>query len=150
MRPRMPVEVRDDAWPGPVPMIVSGLGGLWPIAGAAIGVGASALGVVGLRIARAQAARLAERDATIEELRHRLDAMTALQTRTTNRLQRLETEQTRLAERVALAQSGGGRALDEAIDSARRGASVGTLIDAFGLSRGEASLIARLHGRQGE
>lgn len=128
-------------------MTVLGLADLGPLAGAAIGVGAAVLGAIALRVVRAQTLRLVEREAVIEDLRRRLDAMTALQTRTSNRLQRLEAEQTRLAERLTLAESSGGRRFDDAIDSARRGASVGTLIDTFGLSRGEASLIARLHGR---
>jgi len=131
-------------------MRMAGLVDLWPLAGALIGIGAAALAVVGLRIVRAQAACLAERGAAVDELRRRLDAMTVLQTRTMTRLQRLEAEQTRLAERLALAESGGGRAVDDAIESARRGASVGTLVETFGLSRGEASLIARLHGRPGD
>ncbi|MDE2295722.1 MAG: DUF2802 domain-containing protein [Gammaproteobacteria bacterium] len=129
---------------------MDGIGDPWALAGAAIGVIAAALGVVGLWIVRAQAARLAERETAIEDLRRRVDALTALQTRTANRLQRFETEQGQLAERVGHVESGGGRTLDDAIDSARRGASVGTLIDTFGLSRGEASLIARLHGRTGD
>lgn len=56
--------------------------------------------------------------------------------------------QTRLvAERVAVAEtqsaSGG---FDQAIAAARRGSDAGKLAVRFGLSRGEAELVARLHG----
>ncbi len=132
-------------------MRMFGLADLWPLAGIAVGIAvgiaAAGLALLALRTVRVQAARLAEGGAVVDELRRRIDAMTVLQTRTVTRLQRLEAEQSRIAERVALAESGGGRVLDDAIDSARRGASIGALVETFGLSRGEASLIARLHGR---
>jgi hypothetical protein len=56
--------------------------------------------------------------------------------------------QTRLAaERLAVSESrNADRSFDQAIDSARRGADAGTLAVRFGLSRGEAELVARLHG----
>jgi hypothetical protein len=38
------------------------------------------------------------------------------------------------------------KALDEAVLSARRGADTRQLTQRFGLSRGEAELVARLHG----
>lgn len=128
-------------------MTMPGVGAYGAFAGAAVGTLALVLNAVLSRIVRAQTRRLAERDATIEEMRRRLDAMTAVQTRVATRLQRLEGEQSRLAERIVVAESGGGRHLDEAIESARRGASADVLAETFGLSRGEASLIARLHGR---
>jgi hypothetical protein len=64
-------------------------------------------------------------------------------------VKRLEAELTALAERMGtLEVRGQSRAFDQAIDSARRGADPGRLTEQFGLSRGEADLVARLHGRK--
>jgi hypothetical protein len=40
-----------------------------------------------------------------------------------------------------------GRSLNNAIESARRGAAPGRLTQQFGLSRAEAELMARMHGQ---
>jgi hypothetical protein len=54
----------------------------------------------------------------------------------------------RLAEQLRfLERRADGRSFDQAIDSARHGAGSGQLSEQFGLSRGEAELVARLHGR---
>lgn len=107
---------------------------------AGIALIACALVVVAMRAARIARARSAALAGAAEE---------ALQTRTAQRLERLEAAHARLAERlVALESRGEARSFDQAIDLARRGASVGKLTESLGLSRGEADLIARLHGRQ--
>jgi TolA-binding protein len=62
---------------------------------------------------------------------------------------RLEQELAAMAGRVsALEARSEARIFDQAIDSARRGAGSSRLSEQFGLSRGEADLVARLHGRQ--
>ena len=43
---------------------------------------------------------------------------------------------------------GAAHSFEQAIDSARRGADSGKLARQFGLSCGEADLVARLHGRK--
>jgi len=48
----------------------------------------------------------------------------------------------------AKARGGAAQALDQAIDHARRGADARRLTVEFGLSRGEADLVARMHGRK--
>ncbi len=99
------------------------------------------------------AARRARRDARTQEsavldLRRRLDEAQAMQARAGRRAKRLEQEFLRLAERLGVVESrGDSRPFDQAIDSARRGATSGKLAEQYGLSRGEADLVARLHGR---
>jgi hypothetical protein len=52
-----------------------------------------------------------------------------------------------VVERVAAAEThSAGRSFDQAINAARRGSDAGKLAVRFGLSRGEADLVARLHG----
>jgi hypothetical protein len=65
------------------------------------------------------------------------------------RLQRLEQAHGRMADRLRLAERrADGRSFDLAIDSARRGEEPARLAADFGLSRGEAELVARMHGRR--
>jgi hypothetical protein len=62
----------------------------------------------------------------------------------------VEHEFSGVAERVDLVESRtapGSESLDQAIDLARRGADSDRLEQQFGLSAGEADLVARLHGR---
>jgi hypothetical protein len=65
------------------------------------------------------------------------------------RVRRIEQEYSSVAERVDLVElRGTAQSFDQAIDSARRGADPGKLTQQFGLSRGEADLVTRLHGRK--
>ena len=96
---------------------------------------------------RARRHSQAQESATVE-LRRRLDESLAVQARAGRRAKRLEQEFVRLAERLGVVESrGDSRPFDQAIDSARRGATSGKLAEQYGLSRGEADLVARLHGR---
>lgn len=64
-------------------------------------------------------------------------------------VKRLEVENTRLSDRLGVMElRSEARPYDQAIDSARRGADPVKLTEQFGLSRGEADLLARLHGRR--
>ena len=64
------------------------------------------------------------------------------------RLQRVERENAKIADRMSLVEfRGDGRSIDQAIDFARRGADPDKLAAKFGLSRGEADLVTKLHGR---
>jgi len=70
--------------------------------------------------------------------------------RTQARLQRLEQNYAKITDRIGLVEfRGEGRSFDQAIDFARSGAEPGKLAAKFGLSRGEADLVTRLHGRAG-
>ncbi|HEX3847566.1 MAG TPA: DUF2802 domain-containing protein, partial [Steroidobacteraceae bacterium] len=69
--------------------------------------------------------------------------------RTGRRVKRIEHEYSGVADRVdQVEQRGPAQCFDQAIDHARRGADVTTLATRFGLSEGEAELMARLHGRK--
>lgn len=64
------------------------------------------------------------------------------------RIQRLEQAHGRMADRLRLVERrADGRSFDLAIDSARQGSEPARLAADFGLSRGEAELVARMHGR---
>jgi hypothetical protein len=64
-------------------------------------------------------------------------------------VKRFEQEHAGVADRVALVElRGSAQSFDLAIDSARRGTDSGRLTQQFGLSRGEADLVKRLHGRK--
>jgi hypothetical protein len=77
-----------------------------------------------------------------------LELLTAANSDTVRRVADLERQGRVVAERMLLAEShNANRSFEEAIDSARRGAASGKLAVRFGLSRGEADLVARLHGR---
>ena len=64
------------------------------------------------------------------------------------RLLRMEQAHARVTERLRdVERRADGRSFDLAIDSARQGLASAQLAADFSLSRGEADLIARLHGR---
>lgn len=96
--------------------------------------------------ARAQSLIL---ESTVEKLRRELESATSVAARAARRLKRIEQEHARMVERIDLVESRGEpRFFEQAIDSARHGADSGKLAENFGLSRGEADLISRLHGRK--
>jgi hypothetical protein len=64
------------------------------------------------------------------------------------RIAGLEAAQGRIVERLRFVERrSDGRSFDLAIDSARHGTEPQRLAADFGLSRGEAELVARMHGR---
>ena len=88
----------------------------------------------------------------IESLRAQLVLVTAQsaegEVAAAQRLQRLEQAHGRMVDRLRLAERrADGRSFDLAIDSARHGSEPARLAADFGLSRGEAELVARMHGR---
>jgi Protein of unknown function (DUF2802) len=94
-----------------------------------------------------------ERCASLEDsvagLRREIERFAAISVRTGRQVKRIENDYSDVAERVDLAEARGpAKALDQAIDSARRGADPRRLTQQFGLSRGEAELVARLHGQK--
>jgi septal ring factor EnvC (AmiA/AmiB activator) len=89
-------------------------------------------------------------ESSIASLRRDLELATSISARTVRRVQRVEHEFSGVTERVDLAESrvtAGSESLDQAIDLARRGVAADRLEREFGLSSGEAALVARLHGR---
>jgi hypothetical protein len=94
-------------------------------------------------------ARQQELESTVLGLRREIAGVARGLARGVERQQRLERQAALLSERIAgIAARAESPTLDRAIASARRGAEPGKLAAEFGLSRGEADLVARLHGRR--
>jgi hypothetical protein len=88
-------------------------------------------------------------EAMLPGLQREMERFASISVRTGQQVKRMESNYSQVAERVDLVEARGQpKALDEAIHSARRGADTGRLTQQFGLSRGEAELVARLHGRK--
>ena len=87
-------------------------------------------------------------EAAVPGLQREIERFASISVRTGRQVKRIESEYSDVAERVDLVEARGpAKALDQAIDSARRGADLKRLTQQFGLSRGEAELVARLHGQ---
>jgi hypothetical protein len=117
---------------------------------------AAALGLAGLiaalcaiRAIRVWRARCLALESSLSEVRRELEQVASVSIKTGRRLQRVEHEYSGVAERVDQVElRGGAQSFDRAIDYARRGADTSKLTQQFGLSHGEADLVARLHGRK--
>jgi hypothetical protein len=119
------------------------------IAGAAIAVAALLTAIVAGSSMRRWRTRCAALESNFAELRRELELVASISMRTRGRVERIEHEYSGIADRVELVESRGvAGCFDQAIDSARRGADPNTLTQQFGLSRSEADLVTRLHGRQ--
>jgi len=114
---------------------------------------ALALFAVALTVHHRQVAhRLRERCLALEagllSLRRDVEIATSVTLRSGRRTKRIEQEFSLLSDRMtALESRAESPSFDRAIDSARRGAEPANLAQRFGLSRGEADLVTRLHGR---
>jgi phage shock protein A len=94
--------------------------------------------------------RCAELEDSLPALRRDIERFASISVRTGRQVKRMENDYSDVAERVDLVEARGpAKALDQAIDQARRGADSDRLSHEFGLSRGEAELVARMHGRRG-
>lgn len=92
-------------------------------------------------------------ESTVEALSREMELVASISARTGRRVQRVEHEFSDVAERVDVVESRGpsvhaAESLDQAIEWARGGADADKLAEQFGLSSGEAELVARLHGRK--
>lgn len=97
--------------------------------------------------------RWRKRCATIESslaaMRRELEVTASISLRTGRRVNRIEREYSGVAERIESVElRGPAQCFDQAIDFARRGSDSGKLTQQFGLSRAEADLVTRLHGRK--
>jgi phage shock protein A len=101
------------------------------------------------REARRLRARCESLESSLAALRRESELAASISMKTGRRVQRIEQEFSIVAERVDVVElRGAAQSFDQAIDSARRGADPGKLAQQFGLSRGEAELVTRLHGRK--
>jgi hypothetical protein len=92
-------------------------------------------------------ARCVAVESSLAEMRGELELLGSISLKTGQWVKRFEQEHAGVADRVALVElRGSAQSFDQAIDSARRGTDPGRLTQQFGLSRGEADLVTRLHG----
>ncbi|HEX3604253.1 MAG TPA: DUF2802 domain-containing protein [Steroidobacteraceae bacterium] len=88
-------------------------------------------------------------EVSLAAMRREVEVLASISLRTGSRVKRIEQAYSGVADRVELVELRGAAAsFDEAIDSARRGTDPGRLTQQFGLSRVEADLVTRLHGRK--
>ena len=121
-----------------------------------LGISGATLGFLGLvfalftiRAVRSLRARCLSVEASLAAVRRELELVASISMKTGRRVKRVEQEYSGVAERVDLVElRGAAQSFDQAIESARRGADPGRLAQQFGLSRGEADLVTRLHGRK--
>lgn len=85
----------------------------------------------------------------VAALRREVEAATAVAVRAGERLRKIDQATNQMGERLGqLELRGEGRPYDQAIALVQRGADADRLVRNFGLSRGEADLVALLHGRR--
>ena len=93
--------------------------------------------------------RCAAVESSLAAMRRELDVAASISLRTGSRVNRIEREYSGVAERIESVElRGPAQCFDQAIDFARRGTDSGRLTQQFGLSRAEADLVTRLHGRK--
>jgi hypothetical protein len=125
---------------------------LLSVAAGCVAVGALATALMAMQAVRTLRARYASLETSFAALRRELEMVASISARTGRRVQRVEHEYSDVADRVEVVESrapaaSGSGALDQAIEWARRGADSDKLTEQFGLSSGEAELVARLHGQ---
>jgi hypothetical protein len=122
---------------------------LLELAGATLGLAGLIAALWAMRAGRGWRARCLAIESNVAALRRELEHVASLGMSTGQRLQRIEQEYSGVAERVDQVEiRGAAPSFDRAIDSARRGTDTSKLAQQFGLSLGEADLVARLHGRK--
>jgi hypothetical protein len=93
--------------------------------------------------------RCAMAESSLAAMRRELEVTASISLRTGRRVNRIERECSGVAERIESVElRGPAQCFDQAIDFARRGTDPGKLTQQFGLSRAEADLVTRLHGRK--
>ena len=121
-----------------------------------LGIAGASLGLLGLvstllttRSVRGWRARCLALESSVAAMRRELELAASISVKTGRRVKRIEQDYSGVADRVDQVELRGvAQSYDQAIDSARRGADSGKLEQQFGLSRGEADLVTRLHGRK--
>jgi hypothetical protein len=119
------------------------------IGGASLSTGALLIIVMQSLSVRRMKARYAALESSVAAMRREFEVVGSISLRTGRRSKRIEQDYAGVADRVELLELRGSLpSFDQAIDSARRGMDSGRLTQQFGLSRVEADLVTRLHGRR--
>jgi hypothetical protein len=130
-------------------MITLSVNTILQIAAASLAISALiAVAVLSLSMRRMKK-RCAAAEASLAAMRRELELTASISLRTGRRVNRIERECSGVAERIESVElRGPAQCFDQAIDFARRGTDPGRLTQQFGLSRAEADLVTRLHGRK--
>ena len=119
------------------------------LTGATLGLLGFTLALFSIGAVRRWRSRCVSVESSLAALRREMELASSISMKTGRRVRRIEQEYAGVAERVESVElRGGAQSFDQAIDSARRGADPGKLAQQFGLSRSEAELVTRLHGRK--
>lgn len=119
------------------------------IAGAVLGLSSLVAALFTMRAVRAWRARCLAVESNLAAVRRELEVVASVSLKAGRRVMRIEQAYSGVSERVDRVEfRGAAKSFDQAIDFARRGADSGKLTQQFGLSPGEADLVARLHGRK--
>jgi Protein of unknown function (DUF2802) len=119
------------------------------ISGAVLGFLGLAAALSALRAVRNWRQRCVAVEASLAAVRRELELVASISVKAGRRVQRVEHEYSGVASRIDQVElRAPERAFDQAIDFARRGADPVKLTQEFGLSRSEADLVTRLHGRK--
>jgi Protein of unknown function (DUF2802) len=118
-----------------------------------LSIGAALMGfgslLFALRANKHWHARCLALEASLAGVRREMEHVASISLRTGRRVKRIENEYSGVSDRVDQVElRGPAQSIDQAIDSARRGSDPVKLTQQFGLSRGEADLVMRLHGRR--
>jgi uncharacterized protein DUF2802 len=119
------------------------------IAGVLLGLCALLAVLVLSRSQRRWRSRCVAVESSLAAIHRELQLMASISFKTGRQVKRIEHEYAGVSDRVELVEARGpAQSFDQAIDSARRGADPNRLTEQFGLSRSEADLVTRLHGRK--
>jgi hypothetical protein len=119
------------------------------VSGAVLGLLGLVSALITIRTVQSLRERYAAVEASLAAVSRELELVASISAKAGRRAQRVEQECSGVADRIDQVElRGGARALDQAIDFARRGADPVKLTQQFGLSRSEADLVTRLHGRK--
>jgi hypothetical protein len=130
-------------------MISLDINTLFAVAGVVLGCSALLAVLAMAWSARRLKARCVSLEAGVAAMRRELEVVGSISLRTGRRVKRIEHDYAGVADRVESVELRGSTpSFDQAIDSARRGTDSGLLTQQYGLSRVEADLVTRLHGRR--
>jgi hypothetical protein len=102
-----------------------------------------------IRAVRSSRERCLGLEISLAAVRRELEMVASISAKAGRRVQRVEQEYSGVADRIDQVElRGAAHDFDQAIDFARRGADPVKLTQQFGLSRSEADLVTRLHGRK--
>ncbi len=119
------------------------------LAAATLGFLCFASALVAIQAMRGWRSRCLTLESSLSDVRRELELLASISMKTGRRVKRVESDCSGVAERIERVELRSPvRSFESAINSARRGADSGRLTQQFGLSRGEAELVWRLHGRK--